>query len=239
MNDYVSSAPYLIAPRYLAGPDTNLAAAIGDRLRAAGWSSDSYRGAIVYAHRETGGLLEAIHIPNGSGGRGKCPAAGWEFTARPGPGAPETWSVRFTPATPPELPTALATTLTEEAIAPRPGAEPHYLQPPLPPAEATTALDAAGWMRDIGPAESTWYAPGQQAVVVTGLSADEHRDGGASWLLAARRATDLQVLWLALAHPATPTHLMRALCREISDRTPVPRHQLPGPEVGELTLTRP
>ncbi|MEV0112557.1 DUF317 domain-containing protein [Streptomyces sp. NPDC050844] len=238
MTDHAPTAPYLIAPRYLAGPDTSLAVAIGDRLRAAGWRSDAYRGAVVYARREAGGLLEAVHIPNGAGGGGKCPAAGWEFTARPGPGTPSTWSVRFTPATPPELPAALASALTEEAADSGPGAKPHYLRPPLPPAQATMPLDAAGWMRDIGTAESAWYAPGQQAVVVTPVTADEHGDDGASWMLAARRATDLQVLWLALAHPATPTHLVRALCAEISDPAPVPRHRLPDPEVGELTLTQ-
>ncbi|MBL1102936.1 DUF317 domain-containing protein, partial [Streptomyces coffeae] len=68
---------------------------------------------------------------------------------------------------------------------------------------------------------------------------DTSHRGAASWLCAARRATDLTVLWLALACPHTPTHLIAALCRAITDPTPVPRRSLPSPEAGALTITHP
>ncbi|WP_381832537.1 DUF317 domain-containing protein [Streptomyces monticola] len=185
--------------------------------------------------------MAACHAPDGTPpGQGPCPAMGWEFTARSGSGRPTAWSVRFTPATPPELPTAFATALSGADAAPGPGnASPHYLQAPGQADEATAPLREAGWRQDIGAYWSVWYAPDQQAVVTTPVPPGTDGYGGTSWLLAARRATDRTVLWMAVAHPNTPTPLMRALCAALTDPAPVPRPRAPALEVGATALAQP
>ncbi|MFF4602584.1 DUF317 domain-containing protein [Streptomyces sp. NPDC001339] len=87
---------------------------------------------------------------------------------------------------------------------------PHYLQPPGRPEEATTPLLTAGWMRDLTQHKYTWYAPDEQAIVVS-LPSDALDDGGTNWLLAAHRTNDDTGLWHATAHPHTPAHIIRAL----------------------------
>ncbi|MFJ9619071.1 DUF317 domain-containing protein [Streptomyces noursei] len=115
---------------------------------------------------------------------------------------------------------------------------PHYLRPAGRPEEATTRLSAAGWIRDLAQHECAWHSPDEQAVVVSRPAIEPDHDGG-NWLLAARRATNNTALWYATAHPRTPTHLMHALCEEISDPSPVPRKHSPGSETGPVTTVSP
>ncbi|MFE0178035.1 DUF317 domain-containing protein [Streptomyces sp. NPDC059002] len=239
MSTRPASPPYRIAPGYLAGPDALGTRRITDRLVAYGFTPEPFYEARAYARRDPHGLLEALQTPRSAPDPtdGEEPHTDWEFTARTAPGRPATWRVRFAPTTPPELPAALATALTAQA--PDHDGTPHYLHPPGTPEEATAPLAEAGWMRDLGRHECAWYAPGQQAVLVTPLRPDAHGHGGANWLLAARRATDHTALWYATAHPRTPTHLIRALCTQLTDPTPVPRTHRPDPDVGPLTVTHP
>ncbi|MEU7488060.1 DUF317 domain-containing protein [Streptomyces sp. NPDC042319] len=233
-------APYLIAPRYLAGPDEILNTGIAILLLSNGWESAPHGEGTMYAYRASGGLLEAVHAADHvPPGHRPPPASGWEFTARPGPGEMATWGVRFAPATPPELIAALATALTEREVDRAPGGQPHYLRAPLAPEEATLPLEAASWMRDLAQHECAWYAPDQQAVTVTPHVPGQLDSPAANWLFAARRATDNVALWHAIAHPYTPTHLIHALCAALTDPAPVPRSKCPGPEVGALTIAQP
>ncbi|WP_258528106.1 DUF317 domain-containing protein, partial [Streptomyces sp. NBRC 110611] len=64
-------------------------------------------------------------------------------------------------------------------------------------------------MHDLAQHKCTWYAPDEQAVVIS-LPSRAFDDGGTNWLLAAHRANDDTVLWHATAHPHTPAHLIRA-----------------------------
>ncbi|GHJ35451.1 DUF317 domain-containing protein [Streptomyces sp. TS71-3] len=229
--------PYLISPRYLAGPDENATTAVAAQLLHSSWSSGPYGQGTVYSHHAPSCLLEAVHIPT-TGDR-PCPADGWEFTARPAPGAAYAWLVHFDQATPPELIAAFTGALTAADEDCANGDGPRCLATPGPPEEATGPLEAAGWIRDLAQYECAWYGPGQQAVVVTPLAPDEYGNGAASWLFAARRAIDNIALWYATAHPDTPTYLIHALCTALADPAPVPRQQRPGPEVGALTISRP
>ncbi|MCZ1014808.1 DUF317 domain-containing protein [Streptomyces noursei] len=241
MNHHPSTPPELIAPRYLAGPDTTATKTLIQHLRDHGWRAEPQGATLVLSHREPGGLLEALHTPdNTHTPRGKHPVPSWEFTARPGPGEPAVWTVRFGPHTPPELPATLTTALTGSKGATGTDGRPHYLHPAGHPKEATTLLSAAGWIwiRDLGRDASAWYSPDEQAIVVSPPTGEPEHDDG-NWLLSVRRTTDNTTLWCATAHPRTPTHLMHALCQEIADPTPVPRRHSPGPETGPLTITRP
>ncbi|MGW0734474.1 DUF317 domain-containing protein [Streptomyces sp. NPDC002851] len=236
------SAPYLITPSYLAGPDERGSTHVAEHLLHSGWISAPYKGGTVYAHRAERSLLEAVHIPEDApAARGLCMTSGWEFAARRAPGQLPACRTYFCPQTPPELVTALATAITDPApeVVGTPAAPPHYLRAPCPPEEATRPLAAAGWMRDMGRYEDAWYAPSQQAVVVTPLPPDPDGHGGANWLFAARRHTDNVALLHAIAHPHTPTNLIHALCAALTDPTPVPRQHLPAPDVGPVTVTHP
>ncbi|MFC7305115.1 DUF317 domain-containing protein [Streptomyces monticola] len=229
MTSNSDSPVYLIAPCYLAGPDTSMSTALTAHLEAAGWARKPVRAGLAFSHRERGGLVEAVHAPDGTPpGESPCPALSWEFTARPGPGRPSTWSVRFTPATPPELPTAFAHALTSPDPAADPdGGAPHYLQAPGLTDLTTAPLQQARWQRDIGSYWSAWNAPDRQGVVITPVAPGVDGYGGADWLLAARRASDKTVMWMAVAHPNTPTHLMRTLCTALASPAPVPRQRKP------------
>ncbi|MFJ9174926.1 DUF317 domain-containing protein [Streptomyces sp. NPDC102360] len=230
---------YLIAPRYLAGPDEQATHALMHALPAMGWHVEHLRQAYAFHLREADGLLEAVYVPaHLPAVRGTGPGVGWEFTARTAPGTPAAWKVCFAPATPPELITTLATALTDPEPGHEPGQAPHYLRPPVAPLAATGPLEAAGWMRDRGTDESAWYAPGQQAVVVTPTLPRPSGPGTTNWLLSARRAADAPSLWHASAHPGTPTHLIRALCAALTDPAPVVRPTRPGPDIGAATTPR-
>ncbi|WP_435058439.1 DUF317 domain-containing protein [Streptomyces sp. bgisy060] len=223
----------LIAPRYLAGPDAAATAAVGRLLCAAGWRERAVQGGTGY--RTTDGRREALFTPEGACRGDYDTERSWRFTARTAPGDRARWSAAFSPATPPELVAAFAATLADDAADPGTGG-PHYLRPPVAPQEATSALADAGWIRDLG-AGIDWYAPTMQAAVV----GDRLTPGSAdakNWLFAARRFTDPTVLWHALATPATPGHLIDALCRAMADPAPVARTVLPDPCVGRLEVTR-
>ncbi|MBO3681690.1 DUF317 domain-containing protein [Streptomyces sp. NEAU-YJ-81] len=237
MRDSATTPPYLIAPRYLAGPDPHAVTTAEEVLLAAGWQIDRHANHTDY--RAPGSLRQSRYLPDQADHRcpGK-PLMAWEFTAHPAPDARAAWTVWFARDTPPEITAAFAATLADDTPRPTPEDGPHYLLPPRTTREATSVLATAGWMRDIGRNDDTWYAPNEQAVVVTAAFPNTTGRGGANWLCAARRATDGAVLWLAVASPATPTHLMAALCRALTDPTPVPRHTLPGPDIGALVITR-
>ncbi|WP_282798059.1 DUF317 domain-containing protein [Streptomyces sp. CC224B] len=223
----------LITPRYLAGPDAAAAAAVGRLLCAAGWRKRPVQGGTGY--RTADGRREALFAPEGTCRGDYGTASSWRFTARTERGEPARWTAVFSPAVPPELIAAFAAALADDPARPGPDG-PHYLRAPVGPLEATRALAEAGWIRDLG-AELEWYAPTLQAVVV----GDRLLPGTAdtkNWLFAARRATDLTVLWHALATPATPGHLIDALCRALADPAPVARTVLPDPCVGQLEVTR-
>ncbi|MFH8295054.1 DUF317 domain-containing protein [Streptomyces sp. NPDC018059] len=221
----------LIAPRYLAGPDTAAAAAVGRLLHAAGWRERAVQGGSGY--RTADGRREALFTPEGACRGDFDTPLSWRFTARTAPGEPARWSAAFSPTTPPELVAAFAATLADDAADPGTGG-PHYLRPPLAPLEATGALAEAGWIRDLG-ADIDWYAPTMQAAVVG--DHDPSSVDAKAWLFAARRFTDLTVLWHALATSATPGHLIDALCRALADPAPVARTVLPDPCVGRLEVT--
>lgn len=234
-----TTPPYLIVPRYLAGPDPDATTTAADVLKAAGWYVEQTPDHTDYV--DPGGLRQARHLPDPEAdpmGLGQ-PLMAWEFTASTVPGAPAVWTVWFCHDTPPEIIAAFAAALADDTPAPGPGAGPHYLQPPAPPEQATIPLAAAGWMRDVGNGDIAWYGPHQQVVVVVARFRDTSRRGAANWLCAARRATDTTVLWIALACPRTPTHLIAVLCRAITDPTPVPRCTPPSPETGALIITHP
>ncbi|MFB6536675.1 DUF317 domain-containing protein [Streptomyces noursei] len=239
VNRHTAPSPVLIAPRYLAGPDATATSALIQQLQDDQWRRESFSDCLVFSRREPGGLLEALHTPAGVQ---RAPKKGressWEFTARPGPGEAATWSVRFAPKTPPELPAALAAALTDTDRVADGQHSPHYLRPVGRPDEATAPLSAAGWIHVLTRYEYAWYAPDERALVVTGTS-DEHGHGVANWLFAASRATDNITLWHATAHPRTPTHLIHALCTAITDPSPVLRTRPPSHETGPVTTARP
>ncbi|KAF4408912.1 DUF317 domain-containing protein, partial [Streptomyces lycii] len=224
MNPRRHHTPYLIAPRYLAGTDEPATRFLTMWLRATDWQPETLYGGHLYSRRTPDGLLEAVHTSPGTAHvPATHPALGWEFTARPAPGEPATWTVHFALATPPELMIALATALTDPTPGPHttPGPNrPHFLQAPDAPEQATQPLEAAGWMRDLAQHECTWYAPDQQAVVVSSPLHDGHETDDGNWLFATRRANDNVVLWYATAHPHTPTHLVQALCTALADPAP-------------------
>ncbi|MEV3854970.1 DUF317 domain-containing protein [Streptomyces sp. NPDC050095] len=246
MNAPHPAACYRIVPRYLAGPDPKVTDTLLRALPAQGWHVEHLGQAHAFDLREVDGLREALYVPDHLPSvPGMCLGKGWEFTARPAPGTPAAWRVSFAPATPPELIAALATALTHpdhdlaDDVAPDPGAVPHYLHPPAAHPDGTLPLEAAGWIRDLGTDDCAWYAPGQQAAVVTPALPDASGSGATNWLFAARRAVDTTALWHATAHPNTPTHLIRALCTALTDPAPVPRPTRPSADIGAITLTRP
>lgn len=224
---------FLIAPSYLAGPDTTATVAIRRILRAAGWLEYPVQGGIGY--RTSDGRRQALFIPEGACRGEYDTEPSWRFTARTEPGEQASWSAVFASSTPPELIFAFAAVLADDVT--NSGTDgPHYLRPPVGPQEATRALAEAGWIRDLGEA-AEWYAPTMQAAVVEGRPASDGADAE-NWLFAARRFTDLTVLWHAMATPSTPGHLIEALCRAMTDPAPVARMVLPGPCVGRLEVTR-
>ncbi|KAK1177973.1 DUF317 domain-containing protein [Streptomyces sp. NBS 14/10] len=233
-----SRQPYLIVPRYLAGPDPDATTTAAHVLQAAGWHTEHTPDHTDYS--DPRGLRQARHLADAPDpGRLGQPLMTWEFTASPVRGGRAAWTAWFCRDTPPEFIAAFAAALADDTPAPAPGTGPHYLQPPTSPGHATAPLAAAGWTRGLGNGETAWYGPHQQAAVVTARFPSSSRRGAANWLCAARRATDLTVLWLALACLHTPTHLVAALCRAITDPTPVPRRTPPGPDTGALTITHP
>ncbi|WP_078565415.1 DUF317 domain-containing protein [Streptomyces sp. AA1529] len=223
-------APYMIKPRYLAGPCDKVPV-MGDA-----WQRQPVPGlgtAYLRCNEATGSHYLALHTP----GTEKHPArrafdgtpTGWEFLSYPATGHLPSWQVIFSPDTPPELPAALAGLLSAgEEPAPHEVTEVD---------EATAPLERARWSRDLGH-ECTWFSPGdQQAAVVTPTSPANPTRGPQSWLLAARSRDGDQVLWLAQATPETPTALIRTLCVQLADPAPVPRHQKP--TTGPVTVTYP
>ncbi|GHJ35454.1 DUF317 domain-containing protein [Streptomyces sp. TS71-3] len=229
---------YLVTPRYLAGPDKAATANVIEEMLANRWHATRTRGALVLRLDHQDELLEVLHIPQrATAPDGKCPAIGWELTARPGPGQERTWAARFTRDTPPELIAALLAEATRPRTTPA-SADRRRNQPALlPVAEATRPLEAAKWIRDLAMHECAWYAPGERAVVVTPLQPEAPDREGAHWLFAARRATENVALWHGTAHPHTPTHLVRALCEAMTDPTPVPRQTHPPFDDEDLTVT--
>ncbi|MFI0818599.1 DUF317 domain-containing protein [Streptomyces sp. NPDC021098] len=225
---------YLISPRYLAGPDPAAVTTPDDVLAAAGWNATHDNGHTDYC--DPSGQRHARHLHDRAEPPCK-PLMAWEFTASPSPRARVAWTAWFSHDTPPEITAAFAATLADNTPGLTPEDGPRHLLPPQSPHKATEALATAGWIRDIGREDDSWYAPNEQAVVVTATTPDTGQRG-ANWLCAARRATDATVLWVAVASPATPTHLIAALCRAVADPAPVPRHTLPGPGIGPLIVTR-
>ncbi|MFI7244829.1 DUF317 domain-containing protein [Streptomyces qinglanensis] len=55
--------------------------------------------------------------------------------------------------------------------------------------------------------------------------------------MAARSSDGDEALWLTQATPETPTALIRALCAQLADPAPVPRHHKP--DTGPVTVIRP
>ncbi|MFI5808603.1 DUF317 domain-containing protein [Streptomyces sp. NPDC051561] len=231
--------PYLITPVYLAGPDPHATTTVTEVLAAAGWhvrphapgvlwAPDARRAARRRTPHPNQPFTEALVVPGQVYG-------GWEFAAFPAPGQPPMWQARFAPATPPELTAAFAAALADPA--PAPDGRPRYLAPPGSPGEATRPLTAAGWICDLG-TEATWSPHTGQAAVITPPLDPEHRNEG-NWVAAACRITDAVTLWHAQATPHTPTHLITALCRALTDPTPVPRHTLPAPEHRARTVPHP
>ncbi|AQW48494.1 DUF317 domain-containing protein [Streptomyces violaceusniger] len=230
------SAPrYLISPRYLAGPDPAAVTTADDVLLAAGWKAT--REPCHTDYRDPSGQRHARHLHSRAVHPGK-PLMAWEFTASAYSAARVTWTAWFSHDTPPEITAAFAAAVADDTPGPTPEDGPRYLLLSQSAHKATEALATAGWIRDIGRQDDSWYTPNEQAVVITATVPSTTGKGGANWLCAARRAADAMVLWVAVASPATPTHLMAALCRALTDPTPVPRHSLPDPEVGALTVTR-
>ncbi|MGI5353001.1 DUF317 domain-containing protein [Streptomyces sp. CA-250714] len=83
-----------------------------------------------------------------------------------------------------------------------------------------------------------WFSPGdQRAAVVTPTSPANPTREEQSWLLAARSRDRGEALWLTPAIPQTPTALIRALCAQLADPTPVPRHRKP--TTGPVTVIHP
>ncbi|MCQ6246166.1 DUF317 domain-containing protein [Streptomyces malaysiensis] len=208
-------------------------------LTAAKWQIDQDPDHTDY--KAPDGLRRAGYLPDRAEQATSEKALAWEFTAHPALGAHAAWTVRFARDTPPEIAAAFAAALADDTPGTAPEDGPRYLLPPGPLDEVTNVLAAAGWMRDIGRNDDAWYAPDGQAVMVTAEFSDAK--GGANWLCAVRHATDRtvlgnrSVLWFAVASPATPTHLMAALSRALTDPTPVPRYTLPSPGIGAVTIT--
>ncbi|MEU2721595.1 DUF317 domain-containing protein [Streptomyces smyrnaeus] len=248
---------YLIAPRYLAGPDETV------RVLSDDWQARPFDDTWIYLHRSSEGqLVEALHPPILRQPRrdvhghvtGRASLNGWEFTGRPAPGAPRTWRVRFTPTTPPELPAAFARAVT---------------QPPTTlgvHTDPTSPLDAAEWICDRGQYETTWYSIEGQCLVTAPTQRDTCTQHAADpgrgdtspsstdaahdcaspgthacterWVFAAQHSFEQRLLWVALAEASVPNSLLHALCREITREEPVPRDEIPGPDAGPVLVHR-
>ncbi|MBQ1123774.1 DUF317 domain-containing protein [Streptomyces sp. B15] len=229
--DRCGPAPYMVKPRYLAGPCDQVPVITGSN-----WQQQRVPGlgtAYLRCDEATGSHYLALHTP----GTEEHPArlacdgmpVGWEFLGYPAAGHLPSWRVIFSPGTPPELPAALAGLLSADEEP-----APHEV---TDAGEATAPLEAAGWIRDLGH-ECSWFSPGdQQAAVVTPTSPANPTREEQSWLLAARNRDRDEALWLTQATPQTPTALIRALCAQLADPAPVPRHREPG--TGPVTVIRP
>ncbi|MCQ4081833.1 DUF317 domain-containing protein [Streptomyces sp. RB6PN25] len=231
------SRPYLIAPRYLAGPSTRATGTLIDTLDRAGWTTTGCCDTTDTLWTSPDGLRFANLTTDGTRtlpGRG--PEIAWELGARRTNDMNPLWSVSFTPDTPPEIITDVAATLADDNPPPTgPEHLPHYLAQPNDAQAVRQPLADAGWFRDIGEAETAWYSPCGQAVLV---GPHGRNPDGNNWLATAREATSMNVLWLALATPLTPDTLITALCRALTNPQPVARTRIPGAHVGHVTVTR-
>nr|WP_275695787.1 DUF317 domain-containing protein [Streptomyces noursei] len=204
---YCSATPH--------GPGRHGCRNLVQALSVHGWRCQTLGGSLVLSHREPGGLLEALHTPESTPRQHRRTlTTRWELTARPGPGEPAAWTLRFSSQAPPRLPIAVATALITADGAPGTDRCPHYLLAAGQPEQAIAPLVDAGWFCD--PVEhDAWYAPDGHAVVLAPRP-DELGHGAVNWLFAAHRAPENTPLWRATAHPRTPTHVIRALSAEIA-----------------------
>jgi hypothetical protein len=224
-------ARYLVAPRYLAGPSASATQQVADTVHQAGWTQVRNRTGTVYTSPDR--LRYALFNPNGARRLPGGPLIAWEFAARHQPGKPLVWTAAFTPSTPPEITADFACALAHDDP-PQACGTPHYLGPPSQPDAACQPLADAGWIRDIGDADTAWYAPTDQAVIVGPTTP---QPDSRNWLAAVREATSLDVLWLAVLTPTPPDTLITALCLAITNPEPVPRAQRPAPNLGPVTVT--
>ncbi|MBL1102924.1 hypothetical protein JK363_41455, partial [Streptomyces sp. 205] len=91
--------PYLIVPRYLAGPDPDATTTAAHVLQAAGWHTEHTPDHTDYS--DPGGLRQARHLADGADPRRpEQPLMTWEFTASPAHGGPAAWTAWFCRDTP-------------------------------------------------------------------------------------------------------------------------------------------
>ncbi|MEN8652355.1 DUF317 domain-containing protein [Streptomyces sp. 21So2-11] len=235
--------PYLIVPVFLAGPDPHATPTVADVLATAGWQPvvefDSGRRLPLWRHPDGRRTARQVPCPQQYAHLPVSDRIRWEFAARTAPGQQPLWQAWFAPTTPPELTAAFAAALTD----PVGDGSPQGPQPPGAPADAETLrpLAEAGWTWQEERGEHVWYSPGQLAFLATAVPADPNTPGDEDrhWVVAAHHTTGRTLLWHALGTSTTPSHLITALCRALTDPTPVPRHSPPPPGHGARTVPHP